>query len=130
MPLHIAIAIASGILFLFYIRRLSIRGLMSMRYALGWFLIGISAIFLAPLIGLADFVADAIGTQTSVILLGIPMVVLCIVTVQLSISVSGLTERTRILAEEVAALRNASSENPISAPVENNNGSPSNHDHH
>ena len=130
MPLHIAIAIASGILFMLYIRRLSIRGLMSTRYTLGWFLIGLSAIFLSPLIGLAHYVADAIGTQTSVILLGIPLVVLCIVAVQLSISVSGLTERTRVLAEEVAELRNFSTHNPRPADAKIDNESPSDHDHY
>ena len=130
MSLHIAIAITSGILFLLYIRHLSVRGLMSMRYTLGWFIIGLSAILLAPLIGLAQIVADAVSTQTSVILLGIPLVVLCIVAVQLSISVSGLTERTRVLAEEVAALRNTSANKPGSTTIEKDNVSPSDHDHH
>ena len=99
---QLAIAMILGIVFLLFIRLLSIRGRLSMRYTLGWALVGSSAVLMFPLLGLASFFADWLDIQASIVMLCLPILILLGISVQLSITVSGLTERLRILAEEIA----------------------------
>lgn len=100
--LHVSLVVLLAGGFLLSVRILAKRGLLSLRYAMGWFLIGLIFLVLSPLVGIANWLGDLVGVQPLALLLGIPLLVLVVVCVQLSISVSGLTERVRTLAEEVA----------------------------
>jgi hypothetical protein len=76
--------------------------MLSLRYAMGWYALCLFFLALSPFVGLSDSLGDLLGVQPITLLLGVPLITLVAVCFQLSISVSGLTERVRVLAEEVA----------------------------
>jgi hypothetical protein len=102
---HVVIASLFGIGFIGVIRHLSRRGLLSIRYTLGWLLIGALALLYPLLLVVSREVSDFIHVQPAAILLGLPLIIVGLVCIQLSISVSGLIEQVRTLIETVAILR-------------------------
>lgn len=107
---HIFVSAMSGVTFIVAVRSLSRRGRLSMRYTLGWLLIGLLSLLYPGLLIVARNLADLIDVQPVAILLGVPLVILGLVCVQLSISVSGLTEQVRTLAEIVAVMNSTASD--------------------
>lgn len=78
---------------------------LSFRYTLGWLSlagVGVAASLLIPAVEPA---ASAIGVTPGVIVSAIAVVSLVGICIQLSISISGLQEQVRVLAEELAIHR-------------------------
>jgi hypothetical protein len=93
-----------SVLFVFGIVTLARRRLLSFRYTIGWLALGGVGLLAAMLTGLVQPLADVLGvTPTSVFALA-GTGILLIITVQLSISVSGLQAQVRQLAEALALL--------------------------
>lgn len=95
----IALALLIGV------HRLARKGLITFRYAIGW--MGISFVLLAAvfLSGTFESLAEDFNVSTGVFVSISATVLLLAITVQLTISISGLQERTRRLVEELAELR-------------------------
>ena len=93
-----------GTLVLLVTVRLSRRGQLSFRFTLGWLFIGGLGVFSGLLVSVADEVSDVLQI-TPAALVGLTTIILVLaLTMQLSISISGLQRHIRILAEENAAL--------------------------
>ena len=94
-----------SLMFLTAVYRLGRSQRLSFRYTVGWMILGA----LGVLAGLLSPVAEPIAKQLQVApsaLLGVGAVILLVVLcVQLSISISGLQEQVRRIAEETAFLR-------------------------
>ena len=101
---HAVFAAIFGLVFVSVIRKLSIREKLTMRYTLGWLLIGFLLLGYPLLLLGSQWLGRILDVQQLAILLGIPLIVVGAVCVQLSISVSGLTEQVRTLGEAVAHL--------------------------
>lgn len=104
--MHAAVTVSFGFGFILFIRALSFRGLLSMRYTLGWIIIGLSSILYVPIILTSRSIASWLNVQPVAVLLGFPLFILVFVCIQLSISVSGITEEVRVLAETIAMMEN------------------------
>ncbi len=101
----IAITVALGLIFAIAVVLVARRGILSMRYTLGWLFVA-TCVVAAGLLGrLIKPVASALDLDPAVVLLGFASFALLCLTVQLSITVSGLTERARTLAEASAILK-------------------------
>jgi hypothetical protein len=109
---HAALTVSFGFGFILFIRALSFRGLLSMRYTLGWIVIGLSSISYVPILLTSRSIAGWLNVQPIAVLLGFPLFVLVLVTIQLSISVSGITEEVRVLAETIAMMENHLTDDP------------------
>jgi hypothetical protein len=82
--LHLAITLVAGFGFVTCIRFLARRGRLSMRYTLGWLLIGLMFLLYPIIVIAADEISDFLGVQQLAIFLGAPMIILVMVCVQLS----------------------------------------------
>lgn len=101
----VAVAVAIGLMLAVAVVVIARRGILSMRYTLGWLFVA-TCIMASALLGwLVKPLASALDVDTPVVLLGFASIALLALTVQLSITVSGLTERARTLAEAHALLR-------------------------
>ena len=101
---HVIFATIFGLIFLIAIRSLSVKGKLTMRYTLGWLSIGLFVLGYPILLIASKRLGRILVVQPSVILLGVPLVIVGVVCIQLSITVSGLTEQVRTLGENVAHL--------------------------
>jgi len=106
---HVVFAAISGLIFLITIRNLSVHGKLTMRYTLGWLLIGFFVLGYPVLLLVSQRLGRILDVQPSVILLGVPLIIVGVVCVQLSITVSGLSEQVRTLGETVAHLNSIAS---------------------
>lgn len=94
-----------SICFLIAIFRLGRAQKLSFRYTVGWLTLGFLGVIAGLLSPLAEPLADRLNLSPAA-LLGIgALLLLLILCVQLSISISGLQEQVRTLAEESAFLR-------------------------
>lgn len=80
------------------------RQLISLRYALGWTLISTSGVAAALLVPLVQPVARQFGMSPTGLLLALATLILLGITLQLSVSVSGLQRQIQDLAEAQALL--------------------------
>ena len=101
---HVLMTSGSGLLFAALIILIARRGILSMRYTLGWLFVAGVVIVGGVVSGLVEPVADALGVDPATLIVGCATVGLLGITVQLSITVSGLTELARTLAESHALL--------------------------
>ena len=101
---QILLLATGGICFALMIVFLARRGRLSMRYTLGWLFVAGSVMLGGLFAGLIDPVASWLGVSSSTVIIGLVTVTLLAITVQLSITVSGLTEQVRTLAEGQAIL--------------------------
>lgn len=93
-----------GTLVLLVAVRLSRRGQLSFRYTIGWICIGALGVISGLLVSVADDVSRVLQL-TPAALVGLTTIVLVLgLTMQLSISISGLQRHIRVLAEENANL--------------------------
>jgi hypothetical protein len=75
-----------------------------MRYTIGWLFVA-ACLALGGLLGwLVEPIADFLGIEPIAIVVAVAMIALLAITVQLSISVSGLTAAARTLAQSSALL--------------------------
>jgi len=94
-----------GLLVVFSAIQLSRAKKLSFRYTVGWASIGAVGIVAGLLVPLAQPVADLLGISASAFVALIAASVLFLVTVQLSISISGLQKQIQALTEDLATLR-------------------------
>jgi hypothetical protein len=78
--------------------------LITTRYALGWLAIALFVVLGALFTGFVGSVGDVAGMTPTAVLLAVATIVLLAITIQLSISVSGLQSQVRDLAESHALL--------------------------
>lgn len=101
---QILIIAVLGSLVLIAAIRLSRRGQLSFRYTIGWICIGALGVLSGLLVAVADDVSRVLQL-TPAALVGLTTIVLVLaLTMQLSISISGLQRHVRVLAEENANL--------------------------
>jgi hypothetical protein len=101
---QIALVSGAGISFALLILLIARRGILSMRYTLGWFFVATCVVLGGLFGGLVSNIGDALNVDPAAVVLTGIMVGFLGITVQLSISVSGLTEAIRTLAESNAIL--------------------------
>lgn len=95
-----------SLVFVLSVYRLGQKQKLSFRYTVGWMLLGVLGVVAGLLTPIAEPIAQRLEV-TPAALLGVGAVVLLVtLCVQLSISISGLQEQVRRLAEEAAFLRN------------------------
>jgi len=101
----IAITVVLGLMFAVAVVLIARRGILSMRYTVGWLFVA-ACVVAAGLLGRwIKPIASALDLDPALVLLGLASFSLLLLTVQLSITVSGLTERARTLAEAHAILK-------------------------
>ncbi len=101
---QVAVLIVGGLSFCAGILLISRNGWLTMRYTLGWLFVGVCIMIGGLLTGLVGPIADFIGVSSNALVIAVAAIAFLALTVQLSITVSGLLERTRTLAERNALL--------------------------
>lgn len=99
------IALLISVFFLVVIRKLAKKKRLSFRYALGWLALGLTGICAALIIPFTSQIAKVLNVTPAAVLGAGAIGLVIVICVQLSISISGLQEQTRILAEEVTLLK-------------------------
>lgn len=103
--MHAVLAAVIGAVFVAVVYRLGRRQSLSFRYTVGWLILGMLGVVAGLLAPLAQPVADFLSL-TPAALIGVGgMLLLLVLCVQLSISISGLQEQMRVMAEELSFLR-------------------------
>ncbi|MGN8245650.1 DUF2304 domain-containing protein [Cellulomonas soli] len=98
-------ALAGALVTLVFILQLLRRRRLREKYAGTWLVVSLAIIVLAAFPGLAVRLADLVGVETpSNLLFAASLIVLLLVSVQLSTETSTLEEETRTIAEHVAML--------------------------
>jgi len=100
----ISIAIIS-LIFVFVVHRLGRKQRLSFRYTVGWLSIGVMGAIAGILLPISEPVARFLKVSPGSFLAAGAVLLLVALCVQLSISISGLQEQIRRLAEEVAFVR-------------------------
>jgi hypothetical protein len=101
---QIMLAALAGVAFGLLILHLARLGRLSIRYTLGWLFVAGCVIVGGVFGAVVDPIARALGVNPTSVVLAAAMTGLLAITVQLSISASGLTELVRTLAESHAIL--------------------------
>ncbi len=94
--------VSLGLLFALFIVVLARYQLLTLRYTLGWFLVALSMGASGALGSVVKPVAEALDLRPIELLLGISLAILLLITVQLSITASGLTKMVRTVTEALA----------------------------
>lgn len=100
----VILAALAGFAFAGAILLIARRGILSMRYTIGWLFVAACVAVGGVLGWLIDPIADALDVEPVAIVVAVAVMALLAITVQLSISVSGLTEASRTLAQSIALL--------------------------
>jgi hypothetical protein len=99
------LAAATSLVFVVLVYRLGRKQKLSFRYTVGWLVLGGLGVIAGIILPLAEPIAKQIHLSPAAFL-GVGAVILLVtLCVQLSISISGLQEQVRTLAEEAAYLR-------------------------
>ena len=85
--------------------RLARSELLSFRYTLGWLLLFSLGMFSVFIFNLISPFSSALSITPAALLSLVGAAVLCAICLQLSISISGLYQRIRVLTEEIAHLK-------------------------
>lgn len=110
-PISQAIGIFAAALTLIVVIEMVRRGRLKERHALWWLIAGTLALIIGIFPSLLDGVADFVGIEVPInLVFFVSIAVLFLVCIQNSSELTTLEEKTRILAEEVALLRNQISE--------------------
>jgi hypothetical protein len=83
---------------------LSRRGLLSLRYALGWMGVSVLLVVAGFILGLVGGLSDSLPFTPTGLLAAVGLAFVLMITLQLSISLSGLQEAIRQLSEANALL--------------------------
>jgi hypothetical protein len=99
------VAAVVSLIFVLAVYRLGRKGKLSFRYTVGWMILGALGVVAGIILPLAEPVAEKLYLSPAAFL-GVGAVILLVtLCIQLSISISGLQEQVRTLAEEAAFLR-------------------------
>lgn len=98
-------AAAVSMIFVLSIYRLGRKQKLSFRYATGWLVLGFLGVVAGLVAPLSEPLANYLHVSPAALLAIGGMILLLVLCVQLSISISGLQEQVRTLAEESAFLR-------------------------
>ena len=99
------LAVIVSLIFVLVVHRLGRNHTISFRYTVGWMLLGVLGVLAGILLPITAPFANQINLSPAA-MLGLGAVLLLVVLcVQLSISISGMQEQIRRLAEEAAYLR-------------------------
>lgn len=90
---------------IFLISRLARLGRLSFRYTIGWLLVFALSLLSAPLLPFMDLASRNLRLNPASVFAVAALVLLVMISVQLSISISGLQEQVRQLNEDTALLR-------------------------
>lgn len=99
------VAAVSGIVMIGLVVGLLRRGRLTFRYALGWMTLASLGILASLFIPLFSPVANVLGFTAPAFLGLIALTSVVVISIQLSISISGLQGQVRVLVEEIARLR-------------------------
>ncbi|MDH6208273.1 DUF2304 domain-containing protein [Aurantimicrobium minutum] len=100
------IGIIAAVLTLLVVIEMVRRGQLKERHALWWLVAGILALIIGIFPDLLNGVADAVGVEVPInLVFFVSIAVLFLVCIQSSSELTSLEEKTRILAEESALLR-------------------------
>lgn len=94
-----------SMIFVVSIYRLGRKQKLSFRYATGWLVLGLLGVVAGLVAPLSEPLANYLHVSPAALLAIGGMILLLVLCVQLSISISGLQEQVRTLAEESAFLR-------------------------
>ena len=100
------LAAIAGIAVIVVVARLFRRGQLSFRYTIGWMMIASLGVLAGLFIPVAEPVADILGVSAAALLGLAALVFITALSIQLSISISGLQRQNNKLAEELARIRN------------------------
>lgn len=106
--LQTLIAAIVSVVFVLSVHRLGRRSMLSFRYTVGWMMLGMMGVIAGLLLPLAEPVAVALNVSPAALLGGVGILLLMTLCVQLSISISGLQDQVRTLAEELGNAREES----------------------
>lgn len=113
-------AAGAGVAFLVLVYLLARRQLLSFRYTAGWMtLFAFLVVAVAAnrlLVPVVDPVSEALDVSPAVLLVVVLVVLLALICIQLSISISGMQEQNRRLAERIALLQRRLEETTGEAP--------------
>ena len=98
-----------GLVVVVVVVRLSRRGSLSFRYTIGWVVVASLGILAGLFIPLAAPIAGAIGMSPAALLAVVALILFVAISIQLTISISGLQQQVRTLTEELARLRHTTS---------------------
>ena len=111
-----AVIVVVALLAIVFVVRLLRAGVLRTRFAMLWTLVGFGLVTLAAFPGLLDWSAERLGFYYPPAVFALASTAfLMLLCVQFSWEISRLEERTRVLAEEIALLRNER-EAPTMAP--------------
>lgn len=106
-PVSQAIGIFAAALTLIVVIEMVRRGRLKERHALWWLIAGTMALIIGIFPSLLDGIADLVGIEVPInLVFFVSIAVLFLVCIQNSSELTSLEEKSRILAEEVALLRN------------------------
>jgi hypothetical protein len=100
----IEIAVIS-VMFMVLIAYLTKRQRISFRYTVGWFAVFFISATAGLFVPLVLPIAELLQISTSMVFVGIVVIALLLISIQLSISISGLQRQLQDLAENVALLK-------------------------
>ena len=100
----IEIAVIS-VMFMVLIAFLTKRQRISFRYTVGWFVVFFISATAGLFVSLVSPIAELLQISTSMVFVGIVVIALLLISIQLSISISGLQRQLRDLVENVALLK-------------------------
>jgi hypothetical protein len=103
--LQVLLAALASVIAAAVIVRLARRQLLSFRYTVGWLVLAALGVFAGIAIPLVAPVARALGVSPAALLAVGAAVLVLAISIQLSISISGLQQQNRTLTEELARLR-------------------------
>ena len=96
---------AISVAFMALVVFLTKRQMISFRYTVGWFMVFFISATAGLFVSLVAPIADFLQISTSMVFVGIVAIVLLLISIQLSISISGLQRRLHDLAEQVALVK-------------------------
>lgn len=94
-----------GLVLVAVVVRLSRRGLLSFRYTIGWVVLAGFGILAGLFIPLTAPIASVFGMSPAALLAIMALILFVAISIQLSISISGLQQQVRTLTEDLARLR-------------------------
>lgn len=94
-----------SVVFITLVVVLARRQMLTFRYAFGWFVVFFISGTAGLFVPLVEPIADVLQVAPSMVFVGLVIVALLLISIQLSISISGLQRKLQDLAEKVALMQ-------------------------
>jgi len=107
---QILIAVLAGLLLLATVIRLAHRRQLSFRYAVGWIGISMIGVLSGVFVLVVEPIAKTLGLSSAGLVGLLTLAFVTIISIQLSISISGLQRQLRSLAQEMSRITSKSHE--------------------